>query len=67
MPGITLTANLVLTGISFAAGTGVTIRYSIVVGGATINRSFITTYPPTLQQAVITRAVQLAVADAKTT
>jgi hypothetical protein len=65
MPDVTLTANLVLTGVSFAAGTGVTVRYSIAIGGTTIHRSLNTTFPPALQQQVIIRAIQLAVADAK--
>jgi hypothetical protein len=67
MPNLTLTAVLTLSSVEFHAATGVNIRYSFVIGGATINRSFMTTFPPSLRQAVAARATELAIANAKTT
>jgi len=67
MPDLTLTAVLTLSSVEFQAAAGVHIRYSFIIGGATINKSFKTTFPPSLHREVITRATDLAIADAKRT
>jgi hypothetical protein len=67
MPDLTLTAVLTLSSVEFQAATGVNIKYSFVVGGATVNRSFRTTFPPGILRDVVNRATDLAIADAKRT
>jgi hypothetical protein len=67
MPDLTLTAVLTLSSVEFQAAAGVNIRYSFVVGGATINRSFRTSFPPSILRDVVNRATDLAIANAKQT